>query len=110
MSGQDVADALIHTDTKGALQLRPVVEINPRCTMGRLTLELRRYMVPEVAVTMRIYHARHATEAGHASLAEHITHLCATRPIVMEQGKIASGCIPLNDPAAARKFIAMLEC
>lgn len=35
-------DALVHRDPSGALQLQPVVEINPRLTMGRIALSIDR--------------------------------------------------------------------
>jgi len=35
-------DAFVYRDTAGAVRLKPIVEINPRFTMGRVTVELMR--------------------------------------------------------------------
>jgi hypothetical protein len=39
-------DALVYRDAAGAIRLKPVVELNPRFTMGRLTLELMTRVAP----------------------------------------------------------------
>ncbi len=39
-------DAFVYRTAEGAYRLKPVVEINPRYTMGRLTLELMQQTCP----------------------------------------------------------------
>jgi uncharacterized ferritin-like protein (DUF455 family) len=39
-------DCFVYRDSTGAMRLKPVVEINPRYTMGRLTLELMKRVCP----------------------------------------------------------------
>lgn len=101
-------DAFLHRDAAGGMLLRPVVEINPRCTMGRITLEARRFAAPESPVAWRIYYQRHVREAGCRTLAEFAARIRAQHPVVMEQGRLLSGAVCVNDPATAEKFLGVL--
>ncbi len=90
-------DSLIYRDPASAsLRLKPIVEINPRYTMGRLALELRRFVSPSCAL---------ALELAPTSLA-----LRSSRSEERDaQGKINHGTLCLNDPARARHFQALLH-
>jgi uncharacterized ferritin-like protein (DUF455 family) len=101
-------DAFFHRDPAGAIHLRPVVEINPRCTMGRVTLEARRFASPESPVAWRIFYHRHVREAGCTSLIEFAAKLRAAHPIVREGLRLLSGAVPLNDPSTADSFLGVL--
>jgi hypothetical protein len=93
-------DALIHRTPAGTLKIRSVVEVNPRCTMGRITHALRRYVAPESRVTLRI--RPHTTP-------EAIEAQCQQNPLILAEGRWVSGVLPLNDPLTAQRFIAMVE-
>lgn len=101
-------DAFLHRDAAGAPRLRPVVEINPRATMGRATLEARRFAAPDAAVAWRIFYQRHAREAGLPSLAALAAKLRAAHPVALRDGLLASGAVCLNDPATAGDFLGVL--
>ena len=101
-------DAFLHRDAAGGIQLRPVVEINPRCTMGRVTLEARRFVAPESTVAWRIYYQRHVRAAGCRTLAEFAARIRADHPVVMQEGRLVSGAVCVNDPATAEKFLGVL--
>ena len=101
-------DAFLHRDVQGNVNLRPLVEINPRCTMGRVALEARRFVAPEVPVAWRIFYQRHVREAGLRTLPEFAAQLRAQHPVVMEDGRLRSGAVCLNDPATAEKFLGVL--
>ena len=101
-------DAFLHRDTTGGVQLRPVVEINPRCTMGRVTLEARRFVAPEAPVAWRIFYQRHVREAGCRTLAEFAARIRQEHPVVMQEGRLLSGAVCVNDPATAEKFLGVL--
>lgn len=105
-------DAFFHRDAAGAVRLRPVVEINPRTTMGRVTLESRRFAAPESSVAWRIFYQRHAKEAGCAGLVELAEKLRATWPVETQECggtvRLAHGAVCLNDPAEATQFLGVL--
>jgi hypothetical protein len=101
-------DAFLHRDAGGRVLLRPVVEINPRATMGRVALEARRLAAPDSPVAWRIFYQRHAREAGHSSLAGYAAQIRVANPLVLRDRRIVSGAICLNDPAKAEKFLGVL--
>ncbi|HWB06069.1 MAG TPA: DUF455 family protein [Verrucomicrobiales bacterium] len=101
-------DAFFHRDAAGAIRLRPVVEINPRCTMGRVTLEARRFVAPESPVSWRIFYHRRVREAGCAGLVEFAARLHSAHPVVKDGSRLSSGAVCLNDPASAENFLGVL--
>jgi uncharacterized ferritin-like protein (DUF455 family) len=111
-SGWLGVDAFFHRDDDGRLRLRPVVEINPRCTMGRLTLEARRFAVPESPVAWRIFYRRHVRAAGCRNLIEFADWIRARHPLQVDgsgrEPRLVSGAVCLNDPATAEKFLGVL--
>jgi uncharacterized ferritin-like protein (DUF455 family) len=57
-------DAFLYPDDQGAVRLKPVVEINPRYTMGRVAIELARFTAPHASATLTITKADAALPAG----------------------------------------------
>lgn len=86
-------DALVFRDRDGALQLRTVVEMNPRYTMGRLTWELMRRVAPGRTVRFELIRARDPQAKTRALEQAH-------PPVLGRGGKLASGCVVLNEPEA----------
>lgn len=101
-------DAFLHRDAAGAIRLRPVVEINPRCTMGRAALEARRFATPDSPVAWRIFYQRHAREAGVRTLAGFAAQIRAAHPVKREDRLLRSGAVCLNDPEFAGTFLGVL--
>ncbi len=101
-------DAFLHRDAGGGVQLRPVVEINPRCTMGRVTLEARRFAASESLVWWRIFYQRHVREAGCRTLAEFAERIRGEHPVMMQEDRLLSGAVCVNDPATAEHFLGVL--
>ncbi len=59
-------DAYLYRDPGGEIALRPFCEINPRYTMGRVALELRRQIAPGCNLLFEIIKAAHATDGDDA--------------------------------------------
>jgi uncharacterized ferritin-like protein (DUF455 family) len=85
-------DAMVYRRADGSLALKQVVELNVRMTMGRVALELLQKSAPNRQGRFRIL------RKGKAA------------PEELEfGGSLQGGRIALNDPAAAREFIAVWE-
>ena len=84
-------DAFVHRMADGTLALRPVVEMNPRFTMGRLTWELMRRVAAGRTVRFELIRS--------AQPHEKIQELESTNPPVFDpNSKLLSGCVVLNEP------------
>jgi len=94
-------DAMLAT-SDGKLFLRPIVEINPRWTMGRVALELEKYVMPGTpAAWLFLPAADPAVKA-----------LAAKYPVKKstQSGRewLSEGVIFTNDPETAREVITVL--
>jgi hypothetical protein len=84
-------DAFVYRAPDGTLRLRPAVEMNPRFTMRRLTWELMRRVTH--GRTARFELIRSKNPADRARELE-----TANPPVLGRDGKMASGCVVLNEP------------
>jgi uncharacterized ferritin-like protein (DUF455 family) len=105
-------DAFVYRDAAGAARLKPVVEINPRYTMGRVLVELMKQTSQGRCGTFRlINHAALRAESfenfpGYAcSLAEKFPLQLEGEPV----SKIREGALCLNDPAQAQVCLAVFQ-
>ncbi len=102
-------DAFLHREKSGTLRIRPVVEINPRCTMGRVTLEARRLISPESPAAWRIFYQKHVKGAGCAGLPEFAAQLHRQYPVACDEtGRLRHGAVCITDPATASDFLGVL--
>lgn len=105
-------DALVHRTPDGGHRLKPVVEINPRHTMGRLTLELMRPVRPGRYGVFRILPRARVRAAGFEEFTELARSLTATHPIRLHgepDPRLDSGSLCLNDPEAAVAALALFH-
>jgi uncharacterized ferritin-like protein (DUF455 family) len=89
-------DALVHLEGD-SLALRPILELNPRITMGRIALGLARRQAPGAAGWFHIARVDDPLAAANA----------LSRDPVLLRGRVADGVVILNDPEAARQFLAI---
>lgn len=87
-------DAFVY-EQEGQLMLQPVVEINPRYTMGRLTYELSRRVAPGRTVRLELIPRQKAADF------DADVQLDAS-------GRMCRGRFVLNDPAVAERVLAVL--
>lgn len=105
-------DAFVYRDTAGGVRLKPVVEINPRHTMGRLTLELLRNVAPGSMGRFQILSLEHVLKTGASSFPQFALAQRAVSPVQLSgapRARIQSGWVALNDPEAAQAYLAVFQ-
>jgi hypothetical protein len=100
-------DAFVYRAREGGCRLKPIVEMNPRYTMGRLTLELMRHTAPGCHGLFRLVGG--AAARGFGGLAACGQALMAGDPVRVETGKIRAGTLCLNDPGQAQSCLAVFR-
>ena len=102
-------DAMVYRD-RDRLRLKPIVEINPRTTMGRVALKLQQMVNSARTALWLVISRREVTAAGFAGLAECAAALEAVHPAeLMPDGKqLSEGVLFTTDPAQARSFATVL--
>ena len=102
-------DAMVYRD-RDRLRLKPIVEINPRTTMGRVALKLQQAVNSARTALWVVLSRREVAAAGFADLAECAAVLEAAHPArMMPDGKqLSGGVLFTTDPAQARSFATVL--
>jgi uncharacterized ferritin-like protein (DUF455 family) len=89
-------DAFVFRDGAGALRLQPIVEVNPRFTVGRVAVELGRHLEPGSRGTLEIIPAAEFVVQPSVETVAHGHHK-----------KIRQGSLALTEPDASRRFAAI---
>ena len=102
-------DTLIYRED-GGLKLKPIVEINPRMTMGRVALSLRQRINSARTALWVVLSAREVQAAGYADLADCARQLEAQYPTrLMPDGEqLCEGVVFTTDPTRAQAFATVL--
>ena len=103
-------DTFVYRDAAGALRLKPIVEVNPRFTMGRVGLSLRRRVPAARTAVWRVVRVTDMIDAGHAGAEAWAHDLRQRLPLEMtaDGRQISRGVVFTNDPATARSFVGVL--
>jgi hypothetical protein len=105
-------DAFIYQDDAGKRRLKPVVEINPRYTMGRVTVELMKQTCQGSCGTFRLLNLAQLKAEGVGDFPAYARRLEEQFPLQMAgepMPKIREGAICLNDPARAQVCLAVFQ-
>ncbi|MCX6924843.1 MAG: hypothetical protein NT154_16775 [Verrucomicrobia bacterium] len=105
-------DAFVYRTPQGGCRLKPVVEINPRYTMGRLTVELMKQTCPGSCGLFRLVSRAQAHSEGFADFATYARALNERFPLRLEGApapRIREGALCLNDPAEAQVCLATFQ-
>jgi uncharacterized ferritin-like protein (DUF455 family) len=111
-SGPLGIDAFAYRDAEGKIRLKPIVEINPRYTMGRVTVELMKRVAPGSRGLFKLVSRKQALAAGFADFSTYARSLNEKFPIQLKgepSPRINEGAICLNDPARAQICLAVFQ-
>ncbi len=100
-------DALVFRQQE-RLRLKPIVEINPRFTMGRVALGLARRVNASRTALWLILNRRQVESAGLGGIPQFAAHLERQFPVEMKGEHISRGVLFATDPAQAQAFATLL--
>ena len=93
-------DAMVYRDVAGQLKIKPLVELNPRTTMGHVSLALGKRLASGAVGQFRIFTAKQWREI--APEVKSLPLICT------REGHWKSGVIPLRDADTAAKLIPVV--
>jgi uncharacterized ferritin-like protein (DUF455 family) len=105
-------DAFVYRTAQGERRLKPIVEINPRYTMGRLTLELMKQVSPGSSGMFRLVNGARLKAEGFADFSSYAKFLMERFPLRFEGepvSRIREGALCLNEPAQAQVCLATFQ-
>jgi len=105
-------DAFVYRDALGAVRLKPIVEINPRYTMGRVLVELMRQTCQNSFGLFRLVNAMQLRMEGFETFSAYARSLMEKVPLQFAGEpvpRIRSGALCLNDPATAQVCLAVFQ-
>jgi len=105
-------DAFVYRDATGQARLKPVVEINPRATMGRVTLELMKNVTPGCSGLFRLLSRGRLAKEGFADFTAYSVAESTRFPLLLEgqpRPKISRGSVVLNDAGRAQAVLALFR-
>ncbi len=103
-------DAFVYRDPSGALRLKPVVETNPRFTMGRVAYSLGKRNASRSLGYFQILNRSQLAKTGYSCFKSYSEWLSPNHPVRLTREtapRIISGSLPLNDPQTAERFLAV---
>ena len=105
-------DCFVYRDGAGAMRLKPVVEINPRFTMGRVLVELMGRVHQGSHGEFRLVNAAQLKDSGHTDFRKYAEALEREHPLEFAGEpvpRIRSGALCLNDPERVQACLAVLQ-
>ncbi len=105
-------DAFVYRDASGATKLKPIVEINPRHTMGRVLVELMRQTCQASFGHFQLVNPAQLRAAGFENFSTYAQMLAEKFPLQLEGDTvphIREGALCLNDPATAQVCLAVFK-
>ncbi len=105
-------DALLWRDKKGDIQMKPLVELNPRWTMGRVALALENHLLPGVNGIWAFLPIRELKTYNFKNAETFAEYLKSQYPLKRIQAgaslRIESGVVFTNDPSRAQEVLTVM--
>lgn len=105
-------DAFVYRTPQGDRRLKPIVEINPRYTMGRLTVELMKQAAQGSCGMFRLLNRVAVQAEGFDDFTAYAQFLSRTAPVCLEGARaprIRRGALCLNEPCRAQVCLAVFQ-
>jgi len=105
-------DSYIYRDNEAAPRLKPIVETNPRHTMGRVAWELKRHANTGRVSALRLINTSQIRAAGCESFADYAAMMTERFPVTLTgapRQRIDEGFVPLNDPDSVTAYLPALH-
>lgn len=105
-------DCFVYRDAAGAMRLKPVVEINPRYTMGRLTVELMKRVCQGSYGLFRLVNQVALKSEGCPDFKTYVAQQRKKSPVFLEGSpnpRIREGFVCLTDPEHAAFCLATFQ-
>lgn len=99
-------DMMLFEDEDGQARLHPLLEINPRYTMGHVAQVFRQRLAPRTQGLVRHLSLKEILAAGHTSFAAWSELVRARAPVVSAARGITSGVVFATDPVVAERVVA----
>ncbi len=110
--GPTGVDALLWRENNGSIRIKPLIEVNPRWTMGRVALELEKLLAPGVNAVWLILPVPEIKKMGFASAAAFANQIREKYPIKIKLGEprpsIVSGVLFTSDPSTVQSVVTLL--
>lgn len=103
-------DSFVYQAREGNCRLKPVVEINPRYTMGRVTVELMKHVQPGKSGWLHLVNRAQARRAGFPDFPNYARSLRERFPLMFSGNPpvIRQGALCLSEPDCAQACLAAL--
>lgn len=99
-------DCLLFRNEENMLKLLPIVELNPRYTMGRFALELRKELDQNSSADWQVLTRSALKKASETSFSSFAEKMMAQHPIEKNGNRIAAGFLATSDFETAEQFFS----
>lgn len=100
-------DAMIFRRSDQSLGFKPLSELNPRWTMGRVAVELERRLVPGAQAIWLFIPVREILKRGYSDIHSFVKELKEKHPVQADQW-LQSGTVFTNDPSQVQEVLTVL--
>jgi len=103
-------DAFVYRSVEGGLRLKPIVEVNPRYTMGRIAYEIGKRNAATSVGYFQILNSVQLKKLAASTFTEYAERVCSENRVRLSEEKkprIVEGSLALTEPGQAQRFLAL---